>query len=80
MNFNTDGDMENLFNNLFGSSGENTTIIDTQYKKVKSKSNLKLCKMKSGNFKILNYYNQQVGETYFDLTSAKKAYIKLHLG
>lgn len=52
------------------------SMLDRQYKEAKKKSNLKLCKMKSGVYKILDYYDKEV---YFSwvLKEAKKKYIKL---
>lgn len=51
-------------------------MLDKRYKEAKKKSNLKLCKMKSGVYKIMDYYNKEV---YFSwvLKEAKKKYIKL---
>ena len=52
------------------------SMLDKRYKEAKKKCNLKLCKMKSGKYKILDYYNKEV---YFSwvLNEAKKKYISL---
>ena len=52
------------------------SLLDKRYKEAKKKSNLKLCRMKSGVYKILDYYDKEV---YFSwiLREAKKKYIAL---
>ena len=85
MSFNTDAGMQDMFDQMFGGKGfgfgdtenEATNLL---YKEVKAKSSLKLCQMKSGCYKILNYYDVQVGETYTEVMVAKRAFIKIHKG
>jgi len=53
------------------------SIIDKKYKIVKQKFNLRLCKMKSGKFKIMDYNDKNYG-TYLDVNMAKKEYVELY--
>ena len=67
-------DYMNMFNDMLGKFRNNN--LDIKYKEAKKKSNLKLFKMKSGKFKIMDYYENLVSE-HNDITSAKKAFCKI---
>lgn len=52
--------------------------MDSKYTELRKLSTLKICKMKSGTFKILDFYNNDVGEEFYELYDAKAEYISIH--
>jgi hypothetical protein len=52
---------------------------DSRYQEAKRKSNLTLYKMKSGRYKIMDYYKKVVYECD-DIVTAKKYFIKITIG
>jgi len=71
--FDKDFDFMDYFNNFI--DGE----LDKRYQEAKRKSNLTLYKMKSGRFKIMDYYKNTVYECD-DVVVAKKYFIKITIG
>ena len=75
---------DDLFGDMFGGAGGagsvSNVLIDAQFTRLKKTSNLKLCKMKSGKFKILNYYNEVVQGPYDGVQEAKIAFIAIYEG
>lgn len=64
------------FDDIFGGAFSAPSNLDRDYKEAKKKTNLTLYKMKSGKYRIMDYYHNVVYECS-DMVTAKKEFIRI---
>jgi hypothetical protein len=62
--------------NLRGATGD--PELDARFKAIKAQSNKRLVRMKSGSYKIVDYYDNVLKDCGTSLAEAKQAFIDFH--